>query len=183
MPNSIRTQEVYLGGYTPETFNVANTPVAPAVSGLYLPGQLGLSFNRNNRTYTIVQLDTSATTPAAGQLLYWRDKTNFIVTNVVARALCGATTHGWRNEIAGICMLAATAGYYICMLIQGTDIPVACLATNAVGDIAISDLSANVGNALNIAAGSAITYRTVGVFKSISSGNKANVDVAIPSLD
>lgn len=181
MPNVFRQQEAYLYGFTPDTYHVA-AATAPAISP-YLPGQLGNTFEWGGNTYTLVQLDSSATAPIAGQLLYWRNKSTFVVTNVVSRALLGGVTNAWRNEIAGICRTAsAAAGEYICMLIQGTDIPCACLATNAVGDMAISDVSANVGYVLQIAVGTAPTYRTVGVFKTVSASNLANVDVAIPSL-
>ena len=175
MPITVRQQSVHMGLYgTPQAFNQ---------SSLYMPGDLGQSFDYDDgNTYTIVQLESGATTPAAGQVLYWKSKTAKTVTNVVANAINGATTHGWRNEVAGICMLAATAGNYICMLVKGSNISLSCVATPAVGDLAVSDVSANVGKVLNIAAGTAPTFLTVGVFRSLSTSNVASVDVNIQTL-
>lgn len=170
----IRQQQVNLQGYLPTTFNVA---------ALYQPGDLGQTFDAGDgNTYTVVQIESGATAPAAGQVMYWKDKVGKTVTNVVANARLGATTNAWRNEVAGICMLAATAGNYICLLVKGTGISVACIATPGVGDIAISDLAANVGNVLPITVGTAPTYLPVGVFTSVSSSNKASVDVNVPTL-
>lgn len=175
MPVTIRQQAVHMGFYgTPLKFNQA---------ALYMPGDLGQTFDYDDgNVYTIVQIDSGATTPAAGQLMYWKDKANMIVTNVVANAINGATTNAWRNEIAGICMLAATAGNYICMLVKGSNISLQCIATPGIGDLAISDLAANVGDVLPITVGTAPTYRTVGVFRSLSVSNKASVDVDIQTL-
>ncbi len=181
--NAFRKQEMYVGPFSnPNAYHVAPLNATTGVTGPYQPGQAGQTFNYQGNAYTFVQLDTSATTPAVGQLLYWKSKTAYTVTNVVANAINGGTTNAWRNEIAGVCMVAAAAGEWIFMLINGANIPVACLATNGVGDLAISDVSGNVGNVLNIAVGTAPTYRTVGVFRTVSSGNLANVDVAIPEL-
>jgi hypothetical protein len=176
MPNAIRLQEIHLGtGGNPDTFNAT----APQY-----PGQVGFTFEWNGNTYTMVQLAPNATTPAVGQLLFWMTKTGSIpqVTNVVANAVNGGTTNGWRNEPAGIIRNIATAGNYICMLVQGSNIPVFVTGTPAIGDLGVSDVSANVGSVLNITAGTAPTYKQVCVFRAVKSGNLANADVSVGSL-
>ncbi|HKT90084.1 MAG TPA: hypothetical protein VJQ59_16685 [Candidatus Sulfotelmatobacter sp.] len=170
----VRQQQVNLQGYKAATFNVAT---------LYQPGDLGQTFDSSDgSTYTVVQIESGATAPAAGQLMYWKDKVAKTVTNVVANARLGATTNAWRNEVAGVCMLAATAGNYICLLVKGTGISVACVATPGVGDIAIADSVTNPGNVAPITVGTAPTYIPVGVFTTVSSSNKASVDVNVPTL-
>jgi len=171
-----RQETFHLGtGGNPDTFNAA---------ALQNPGQAGNTFQWNGNTYTVVQLDPGATTPAVGQVLYWMTKTGVTpqVTNVVANAVNGATTNAWRNEVAGICRNIATAGNWICMLVQGSNVPVFVTGTPAIGDSAISDVAANVGSALNIAAGTAPTYQVLGVFRSTKTGSLANVDVNVSTL-
>lgn len=171
-----RQEAVHLGVTgSPDTFNAAALPY---------PGQAGNSFQWQGNTYTIVQLDAGATTPVIGQVLYWQTKTGLTpsVTNVVANAVNGATTNAWRNEVAGIIRNIATPGNWICMLIQGSAIPVLVTGTPAVGDSAISDVAANVGTALNIAVGTAPTYQVIGIFRAAKSGSLANTDVNVENL-
>ncbi|HLZ39402.1 MAG TPA: hypothetical protein VKQ11_00475 [Candidatus Sulfotelmatobacter sp.] len=171
-------QEVPHLGVTgnPDTFNVATLPY---------PGQAGNTFQWNGNTYTIVQLDPGATPPIIGQVMFWMTKTGLTpqVTNVVANAVNGATTNAWRNEVAGIIRNIATAGNWICMLIQGSNIPVLITGVSpGIGDMAVANVAASVGVALNIAAGTAPTYQTIGVFRSTFTGNLANCDVNIENL-
>lgn len=174
MPNAFRTQTVHLGNTgNPDTFNQPS---------LYLPGQLGLSFDYGDRTYTFVQLDPGATTPVVGQLMYWMNKASGAaeVTNVIANAIGGAAASA-RNQVAGIIRNVATPGNYIAMLIQGSLIPIQVgSATPAVGDLVMANTTA--GNAINAASGVAPTFNVLGVFRSTATANVATADINIESL-
>lgn len=61
--------------------------------------------------YQYVQFKDDGTTYAKGQLLYWSDATNFIVTNVAPITTSAA--------FAGFCLSAVTKGYYWFMQTHG----------------------------------------------------------------
>ena len=61
--------------------------------------------------YQYVQFYASGTAYASGQVLYWKDETNYIVSNVGATATSA--------NIAGFCLGLVTQGYYWFMQISG----------------------------------------------------------------
>lgn len=180
----------YIPTGNPDTMNVQINQ-APSVPGQFNPyagGQLGMSFNSGDRTYTLVQLDSGATsaTPtgavAANQLLFWKDKSARIVTNDKRFAL--ASGNGASNFVAGVARGAFTPGTYgsvIAMLVKGHNIPVASSGSGSAGDTAIADTTASVARVANVAAGTASTYRPVGIMRG-AAGATVNVDVDIPTL-
>lgn len=130
-----RMRTVYYGG------SGGSDPFANMnVSSLYKPGELGnvvvdVSANRRGQ---IVQLDsgvTSATATgvaAAGQVAFWKDKSNFLVTNDSTQAnAVNAPAGGWGNAgnatldarefTAGILQLAVTGGNFT-IILQRTDV-------------------------------------------------------------
>ena len=80
----------YMPNGTPDKTN--------APSPYYAPGELGCSFVDQNTgcTYLRAQLDSGATSSTgigavvANQLAYWKDESQFIVTNDKVQCDCGA---------------------------------------------------------------------------------------------
>lgn len=156
-------------------------PMEMIETTLQYPGQLGVSAwikcdDGIWRKLMIVQhLSTGATT-AAGEVAWWSDPANAIVTRVAA-------TPG-RGRVAGIYTAAVTASAYSAIVLQGraTDVkyldsPTANPA--ATGLIAIP--SATDGRADCLAAGSAATYPPIGVTIGTQDGTTklASTDVCI----
>lgn len=179
MPNTIRILSPYLVTGNPDTINVTDQ---------YAPGQLGGSFDLNDKTYEVVQLDSGATsaTPtgvvAANQVAFWKSKTNRLVTNDARVAIGGQTASGWRNQVAGIFRNAVTPGNYTCILTNGHNVPVkAATTTAAIGDNIIANTT-QTPDAIVLAAGTALTVQGIGTARNAGSGTAVNVDVDIPDL-
>src|SRR6476469_8672001 len=60
--------------------------------GLLEPGELGAVYPASSHQFQLVKMDSGATSatatgiPAAGQLAFWKDRNNYIVTNDVRQA-------------------------------------------------------------------------------------------------
>ena len=126
MSQASKVRTVYLIGGDPDAHNE---------STLYRQGDLGAVFSSvdGRKRYQMVQLDTGATSsigagaPAANDLLFWKDKTNFLVTTDIDQhegAGVGVlhVRNAGRNQVAGVLRVAATAGNYICALQHGESI-------------------------------------------------------------
>jgi len=186
MPNSVRTQPIWLPQGTPDATNI--TPADWGVTTTNAnaggqPGSLGQSFNYNDRVYQRVKFDSGAdsTTPvgvaASGMLAYWKDKDEYIVTNNRDQAIGGSGTNAYLNFIAGIIRVAATAGNYIDILIEGDNIAVDDGGnTFAVGETVIGEAAAAAA-ADRIAVGTAPTFQRLGVARGVASGGEVNVDI------
>lgn len=179
-----RMRTTYFGAQTFSTMNV---------SSLYKPGELGnvtVDVNANRRGQ-IVQLDSGCTAStatgvtAAGQVLFWKDKSQFLVTNDSRMAnAVNAPAGGWgnagnqtldaRNFVAGICQLAVTAGYYTNIL-QRTDVAagfsVKVTGTPNAGDILVANTGTSA-DAAGVAAGTAPTCLVIGTVVGAVSGGK-----------
>lgn len=196
MPNIIRNLTLYLGGGAQGPDNVNITPPTQLTGGgnppgaffPYAPGELGGSFDLNNRTYSLVQNDSGATsaTPvglvAANQVAFWKDKAAGIVTNDKRFALNGTISNAAGNAIAGIYRVAAGAGNICCILARGVNIPVASDGSGGGGQTAVVDTTAATARVSPVAVGTAPTYMTVGIMRSTPTGGNVNVDVDIPTL-
>lgn len=179
-----RMRTVYYGAQTFSTFNV---------SSLYKPGELGnvvIDVSQNRRGQ-LVQLDSGCTAStatgvtAAGQVLFWKDKSKFLVTNDALQAnAVNAPAGGWGNAgnatldarafYAGICQNAVTAGYYT-IIIQRTDQAAGFLVKAAVGGTynAGNFLTPNTGtaaDATSVTAGTA-PYPMIGTVLAARDGN------------
>lgn len=171
MPNQ-KIQTVYISTGDPDTMNA---------SELYKPGELGAVFDfAGSRRYQLVQLDSGATAAptvgvvAATQVAYWKDKTKYLVTNDLR--------FSQRNLAAGIFRMAVTAGYYCCILKKGKAINVkAASATYADGDNVMPN-SGTAADVTVVAAGTALTYGTLGVARGASGSGVVAVDVDIPDV-
>ena len=161
MPSGRINQTFYLGPFSgPDTFNA---------STLFKPGELGSQFQVSGKAYQVVQLDSGATAAstsgvtAAGQLAFWKDRVNYIVTNDKTQAIGGPTASNARNAYAGVFQLAATAGNYV--MVQQRGQSAAALVTNsgtaAIGDMLVPDVGTAPG-VLVVAQGTAPGTNVVG---------------------
>lgn len=176
---------IWLPTGNPDTTNITPTDFN-SMGGQ--PGGLGLRFEAGNpaRTYQRVQLDSGATlsTPvgavAANQVAYWKNKASYIVTNDSRLAMGGASSTAYRQSVAGIFRLAATAGNFIDICQIGQNIPCADGGNTFVaGDtvIAEADTSAAAVNSINV--GTAITSQVLGIARGAQAGGAVNVDIDI----
>lgn len=180
---------VWLPTGNPDTTNITPTDFN-SMGGQ--PGSLGVTFEATppDRSYQRVQLDSGATaaTPtgavAANQVLYWKDKGAYLVTNDSRFALGGGSgANGFRNAGAGILRNAPTPGNFIDILQRGRAIPVNSDGTGVIGDIAVISTSTTVPEVTAVAAGTAPTTRPViGVIRAVAVGANISVDVDMPNV-
>ena len=173
--------------YGAQTFSTMN------VSSLYKPGELGnvIPDVTGNRRGQLVQLDSGCTAStatgvtAAGQVLFWKDKNKFLVTNDSTQAnAVNAPAGGWgnagnqtldaRNFVAGICQTAVTAGYYT-IILQRTDaqagFSVKVTGSPNAGDTLVANTGTNA-DAAGVNAGTAPTCLVIGTVVGAVSGGK-----------
>src|SRR3990167_3894705 len=183
MPSNITKQSIYLGaGGTPETLN-ESTP--------YKSGELGARFTIAGKRYQIVDLDSGATAsvgsgaPAANDLLFWKDKANYIVTHDIAQAFPAESTSQFakRNAVAGVLCIAATAGNRIAMQARGRR----NVASDGGGDFVVGDkaIAANTTTSVvdRMAAGTAPTNTVVGTVAVAESASVTALDLELPEVD
>lgn len=169
MANSRTDETMYLGPFaTPETFNA---------STLYRPGELGKRYVLNSREYQRVQLDSGATAStgagvvAAGQLAFWKDRGNYIVTNDKTAAVGGPVLSNARNGYAGVFGSAITAGYFCDIQQRGRmSAVVTDSGTAAVNDMLTPHTAATAG-AVVVAQGTAPTVNPVGRARAATSAS------------
>lgn len=188
MQNTLLIVAPYIPGGDPAAMNVALTGsdiTNPGEFLNYAPGQVGGNFKHGGKTWAVVKLDPGASAVTVGQVLFWKTRgTDYVVTNVVANAINGGTTHAWRNQVAGIAQVAiatpnATNGNLLCILLQGDSITVKASA-GAVGDIIVADVAANVGQALGIGVGTAPTFYPIGTVRTAVASTVVIADVRLP---
>lgn len=133
----------------------------------YAPGEIGCSFNDENLGggYLRVRLDSGATSAtavgavAAGQLAFWKDQGNNLVTNDKNQCDVGPT--GAVNRVAGIFQLAVSTApgvndatgnpvtYYTDLVIQKKAYPVQATGTILAGTALIADTTANTARGIS----------------------------------
>ena len=170
-----------------------------APTPFYAPGEIGCAFYDpdTGNACARVKLDSGATaaTPigavAAGQLAYWKDQANAIVTN--DKRFCDAGASGAINRVAGIFQLAVTAGggvngtdgqplYYVCdIVINSKSFNVASDGSALVGAQATADTTANTARVTyTTGVNTAPVSQVVGVMLSSTvTNNKVPVQVAV----
>lgn len=182
MPNAIRTQPIWLPQNDPDKTNIA--PADFTGQGGQ-PGDLGQKFCFNDRVYQRVLLDSGATSatptgiPAANQLLFWKNRVTYEVTNNRDQAFGGSGTNQYANQVAGILRLAATPGNYIDILKKGNNIGILDGGnTFAVGEMVFAKLAATA-SADRVGVGTNVSYERIGIARGPSTGGVVQVDVDI----
>lgn len=155
------------------------------------PGGLGLVHETSNpaRSYQRVQLDSGATAAApsgvvaAGDLLYWKDKSVYLVTNDSRFAMNGASAAGaFRNYGAGVARLAATAGNYIDICQRGQSIPCADGGNSfTAGETVFAENDTSASAFDRSAVGTYPGTLVYGVARGAAAAGFVNVDIDIPS--
>jgi hypothetical protein len=159
---------------------------------LQRPGELGKAYDWNDRAYQRVKVDSGATAAntvgavAANQLAFWKDKSQYIVTNDKRFALQDGVANSFANNVAGIFRAAVTSGYYCDILIRGRNIAleVATADEAAVtgGVSLIADVTADTASVDGIAVGTATTYQKLGICRTASTSNVAYGDIDIGNI-
>ena len=168
MPSGRINQTFYAGfGGNAELINVAT---------LYKPGELGSQFQITGKAYQLVQLDSgavAATTAGAvvtGQLAFWKDRVNYIVTNDKIQAEGGGTVQA-TNSVAGVFCATVqgaaagtaslTAGNFGVVQQRGNHVGVLSTGVAAVsGDLFVAGAVATAA-ALRVAAGTPLVSQLV----------------------
>jgi hypothetical protein len=170
-----------------------------APTPFYAPGEIGLAYNDQStgRGYVRVKLDSGATSatptgaPLIGQLAYWKDRTNAIVTNDSRMSDVGPV--GFVNRVAGVFSVVPTTApgvngadgqplqYVTDLIIQGLNVPTATTGTPVLGSLATADTTTTTARALTTAtAVTAPVSQVVGTVRSVTvtTGN-VPIDIAI----
>lgn len=178
MPNINRITSAYITGGNPDTLNVA----LDLGSQGYAPGQLGGSFDYNDKAYSLVIADSGATSAnpigaiAANQVAFWKDQANRIVTNDFRQAVTPSVPS---SSVAGIFRTAVATpgagGSLVAILVRGYAIPVVA-GTVALGQSVMAD---NTTSTAQVVTATGVLAR-VGIARSTA--NPASVDVDIPTL-
>lgn len=184
MPNDIRNQTLYVGSTgDPESYAADAHPylgqlgqkmtiINPPRSA---PGSSSTEDGRS-RTYQLVQGDSTMTTaPFPGAVMWWKDKSKYQVSTLPT-----ATSRG---NIAGVCKASPGKGQTFYIQTEGPCLPVKVIDASAlavaVGESCIP--SSTAGKADRVAAGTAPTYPTLGLYASTCDPNaEALVDLNVP---
>lgn len=173
-----------------------------APTPFYAPGEIGCAFYDPMTGFTNVRvrLDSGATasTPtgavATGQLAFWKDRANNLVTNDQRFCDAAATANGFVNRVAGVFQTTVSTApgvndstgqpvTYVCdLVILGQNVNVFTKASSAtIGALAVCDTTANTAQVAALAtATTAPTSTVVGVFRSSTiTSNLAPVDVEL----
>jgi hypothetical protein len=170
MPYNRVNQTLYIGPFkNPEAMNSTT---------LYKPGELGGRIDYSGKSYQLVQVDSGATAstgaahvPQCGDLAFWKDYTNYLVTNDRVQAQGGVTNS--RNQVAGVfCSISGgaagtasiTPGNYGVIQQRGQHVGVlTSAATLAAGLYICASSSSTVPDGVNIAVGSSPVGAVVGI--------------------
>lgn len=142
--NRLKTQGLWLGAGVTSLND----------STLFLGGQLGMFYEKDDKKYQLVKFKSTSGTIAAGTPVMWQDRANFVVSSTVSDSK--------RNEIAGVALGTVTAGNFGFIQVRGNHTAV---LTNGDDDIAQGDaviMSSSDGVVDSTAAGTAPTYNVLG---------------------
>lgn len=176
-----------------------------APTPFYAPGEIGCAFFDPMTGFTCLRarLDSGATasTPvgavAAGQLAFWKDRANNLVTNdnrMVDAPAAPTTANAYLNRVAGIFQTAVTTApgvndstgqpvTYVCdLVILGQNVNVWTKSASATeGAFGVCDTTAGTAQVAALAStATAPTSQVIGVFRSSTiTSNLAPMDVEI----
>lgn len=147
-------------------------------SGLLEPGELGGVLPWDSDQYQLVKMDSGATSatatgvPAAGQLAFWKDRDNYLVTNDSrfadsAHIPAGTASRDHRNSVAGVIEMAVTGGEFFFVHQKGKS-NVKSSSSPAAGAVFVANTGTDA-NAVSVAAGTAPTSQVIGVVTSPTS--------------
>lgn len=199
MANIRVIQSPYIGPFS--NIEAVFEPTSGSGVGIHV-GELGgraelTQTGAGTKEYQKVQLDSGATAattvgaPTTGELAFWKDKSKYIVTNDTLQAIGGQTTHGWRNEVAGVFVtpqatLTANVGVagYIWVQQKGNCPTVKIASGNpAVGDKLIAGTVTTTAAGLIATASTAPVVTPLGQFTTAATGvTTAPVDLDIPGI-
>lgn len=186
MPNVTRIISPYIGTGNPDTFTEV-TSTTPGTFRPYAGGDLGTAYDWNDKTYQKVLCDSGATsaTPtgavAANELAFWKDRSNYIVTNDQRFALFGGVADSFRNNVAGIFRSAVPAGAQCFVLIEGRQVNIKEAGSATAGMLLVANTGSNA-DSLGVALGTAPGYVTLGVVTTATAANVAVCDFSIPNI-
>jgi hypothetical protein len=185
MPNSWRGSSLFLGtAGGPDSVNVVLT--TPAVPGSYTPyaaGNIGTTFEYQDKAYTVVVLDSGATSanpvgaPAVNQALFWKNKANRIVTNDFRQCITPTVPSvSQAGVLRNTPTTIGSGGNMICMLIKGSAIPVVA-GTCAIGPVMV-DTTASTARVITATS----TTQPFGQATTADSAGLVTVNVDVPQL-
>jgi hypothetical protein len=179
MPNTDRILSAFVPSGNPDTLAVS---LALNDEG-YAPGQLGGSFDSNDKTYSLVKVDSGATAAnavgavLANQVAFWKSKTNRIVTNDHRQCL---TPTSPASSVAGIFRVAVATpgagGTLVAILARGHGITVAA-GTTAIGAV-MADSTASVSRVVTATG----ILTALGIARTADAASVITMDVDIPTL-
>lgn len=178
--------------------NASSTQTGVGIHVGELGGRVELTqTGSGTKEYQKVQIDSGATAAAAsgapttGELVYWKNKSTYTVTNDSRFAVGGQTSNGWRNEVAGVLVTPQTtlttnvglAGYL--WVQQKGNCPTVKIASGSPnpGDQLQSDTSTTAAQGLIAAANTQTTVQALGKFTTVGTTvTVAPVDLDIPGI-
>lgn len=185
MPNVNRGSSLFLGSVgNPDNVNVSlsSPPVAGSFTP-YAPGDIGVTFEYQDKAYTVAILDSGATAanpvgaPAKNQLLFWKSYANRLVTNDFRQSISPSSPG---MAVAGVLRITpgtlGTGGNMICMLIRGMGITVAA-GTTAIGAV-MADATASQARVVTATG----ILEQIGHATTADAAGVATVNVDIPQL-
>lgn len=203
MPNIRQLWTPYLGPFSNvEQFhqNLLGT-AQMGTAALFHPGEAGSRVILSEvgpgvKEYQLCQIDSgcTASTPtgalALGQLLYWKNRPLYQVTNDQRFSDLGSGTA--RNNVqaaAGILVtnngsgvLSALPGDWVYLQTKGKCTVVLTPSSPAVGDFAVPNNSATVPQVSSVAIGTAPSDTLVGRFTTTATASVATVDLQLPEI-
>ena len=153
-------------------------------ASLYAPGELGAIYQRGDNQWQQVQLDSGATAsanvaPKVGQLMYWKNKLQKIVTNDTKQAVNPAIANSFGNNVAGVLRNAATPGNYVWIMQRGLGIPIVSLGSALTNQQVVSADTSNAGGVVGTNVGSAVNYQILGTATAATASSLTTVDLNI----
>lgn len=195
MPNQRHVYNPYIGPFTDiEQVNEQQPSASYTGVGIH-PGDIGqrailTQKGVGTKEYQKVILDsgvsasTSGGVYTAGQTLYWKDKSRYIVTNDSVQAIGGQSANSaWRNEVAGILTCTGpTSGYATWIQQKGNNTIVKSKSLTAVaGYQIVSDTT--TAQVDIVAAGTAVGVLPLGKNNTVGAAQTVlNVDLDIPGI-
>lgn len=167
MPSGITNETMFRG---PVAIPLLNS------SSLYKGGELGSRITLVGQEFQIVKTDSGPTTITAGDVAFWKDRANYVVTNKLADAPEG------RNGVAGMFPATVTSGNYANIQIGGRGyrtIKTAGAPNQGMTAVANSGSSSDV---VGIPAGTAPTYTPLGIFTGEPAAGFAAIELTIGSM-